>query len=241
MSSLFDVVAAMTAPDYDSQMVKAIPQGNQRTPEWYEARRGKFTSSEIWKLVTEPRSKAAKEAGELSQTAESYIMEVYAEIITGVSADSSSASMQWGIDHEDAAKQVYTSRTNKEIIPCSFIEFNQFTGGSPDGLIAETGMIEIKCPYNSGVHAKNLINSKNTALDFKANYKEYYWQVQSNLMVTGRAWCDFVSYDPRFPEKMNLAIIKVHRNEYDITGVLIPALSRAIFEIQKLLANEPGN
>ena len=78
-----------------------------------------------------------------------------------------------------------------------------FITGEPDGLIGESGIIEVKCP-NSNNHFKNLL--------YGAQIDDYKYQIQGYLWLTDRFWCDFVSYDPRFPDKYQLSI---HRIEQD--------------------------
>jgi len=83
-----------------------------------------------------------------------------------------------------------------------------FVSGTPDGLIGDDAIIEVKCPYNPVNHLANLREG--------AQIKDYYWQIQGYLWLTGRAVCWFVSYDPRFPEATRLAVHKVERNQEDI-------------------------
>lgn len=190
----------------------------QRTPEWYAARRGRFTGSEVWKLITEPRSKADKDVGNLSETAKTYINQVLAEATTCVTPQFYTPATQWGIDNEADARDAYTLYHSKEIIPADFVPHGDFGGGSSDGWIGSDGIAEIKCPYNSGGHIENLLleASNVTPLAFKESHKEYYWQMQNNLMVTGREYCEFISYDPRFAGKSRLAKITMYRVEDDI-------------------------
>lgn len=187
---------------------------NQRTPEWYAARRGRFTGSEVWKLMTDPRSKSEA----ISQTALTYIREKLAETITGITPEVSSASMQWGTDNEPLAIARYAERYDVNIEPADFVPWGQYGGGSPDGYADQFGILEVKCPYNSAIHLENMINARQhlTAQQFKDNYKEYYWQIQNNLMVTGRKEAHFVSFDPRFPEDKQLAYIIVPAVDEDI-------------------------
>ena len=190
----------------------------QRTVEWYEARRGRFTGSEVWKLMTEPRTKAAKDSGELSEKAKTYTNQVLAEVITGITPDISSASMQWGIEHEREAKEVYQSYFSEAIEDCDFISDGRYGGGSPDGFIGKDGIAEIKCPYNSGIHLENCAFAFGlpSAASFKEQYKEYYYQIQNNLKVTGRKFCRFISFDPRFKGTHRISCVTVERVEDDI-------------------------
>jgi len=177
----------------------------QHTQEWFAARHGKFTGSEIWKLIKPGKSG-------FSATAITYIYDVLAEILTnGKSAESktvSSKATDWGLDYEMEAREVYQQFTGDIIDDCGFVQFSEYFGASPDGFIGDDGLIEIKCPYNSTNHIRHLLCK--TAEDLP---EEYFWQIQAELLATGRKWCDFVSYDPRCDERSCLKIIRVERDE----------------------------
>lgn len=195
----------------------------QRTPEWFALRLGRFTSSNIFKLMTNPRAKAAKEAGELSATAKSYVLEKAAEILYNSPAPVAvSAAMDWGTEHEQTAVKAYENLTGHKVENGGFWTLGEFTGTSPDGLIGETGLIEIKCPYNRVNHLENVLTLK-TAADLKEKSKQYYYQVQHQLYTTGRAWCDFVSFDPRLLQGENWAlcchVLRIERNESEIAEI----------------------
>lgn len=206
----------------------------QRSPEWYAARRGRFTGSEVWKLMTEPRSKADKDAGKLSETATSYINQVLAESTTGITPQVYATSMQWGIDHEDDARDAFKLYHGLEIVPADFVYYGDFGGGSTDGWIDYNGIAEIKCPYTSGGHIENLIleNRKVTPLEFKEEHKEYYWQIQNNLMVTDREFCEFISYDPRFSGQKQIARITITRVEEDIKLIQSKVLLASVIMLE---------
>lgn len=194
-----DATAAIT-PNYN-------PTHNQRTPEWYAARRGRFTGSEVWKLMVDPRTKSEP----ISQTALTYIREKVAELITGITPEASSAATEWGTANEPAAIALYAEREGVEITPADFVPFSTWGGGSPDGYIDPYAIIEVKCPYNSAVHLDNLLFARQGASVemFKSQYREYYWQCQNNMLATGRPEAIFISYDPRFPDHQKLASWRV--------------------------------
>lgn len=216
--------------DFEALENAQVVTSCQRTPEWFAARRGRFTGSEIWKLMTEPRSKADKEAGKFGETAMTYIYKVLAESVTEMSEEFSSAATQWGIDYENEAREVYEQYFMEKIEPCDFIPFESHGGGSPDGFIGDKGIAEIKCPYNSGGHIENLVlaNKLPTAAEFKEWHKEYYWQIQNNLMATGRDFCRFISYDPRFVGTRRIACITIPRVEADIDLIRSKVISAAL-------------
>jgi len=190
--------------------------------DWLAQRMGNFTASEIWKLLTEPKTKADKDANKLSSTAEYYCQEKICELLTGQREDSfENNAMKWGNDNEplaieelrkyyDAIK--YYGKENPK-----FFKFTEFSGGSPDGEFLNTHVIEIKCPYNSANHL--------LALDIKSGKqleeynKNYYYQLQFNMCVMAKENNKlkkemkglFVSYDPRFKnEKLQLAMVDVY-------------------------------
>lgn len=178
-------------------------QVKQRGPEWFKLRLGRFTSSDIFKLMTEPRSKAAKEAGELSETAKSYILEKAAEILYNSPAPFfSNSAMEWGTENEALAVDAYQNIKARNVSAVGFVTLGKHTGTSPDGYTEGGGLIEIKCPFNRLNHLQNIVNLT-SADDLKRHSKQYYYQVQHQMYITGRPWCDFVSFDPRLLEGDN--------------------------------------
>ena len=161
---------------------------------------GKFTGSEVWKLMG---------AKGLGKTGETYIYEKAAEFLTGVPVkpEFQAASTQWGIDHEAEAKGYFEAATGLKIISSETLTNGEITG-TPDGIIEgnEIGF-EIKCPFNSGNHLKNLSMSK--ALDLLDLHPEYYWQVTSYMWLTGLTKWKFCSYDPRFKEEKRMLILNI--------------------------------
>ena len=169
----------------------------QRGPEWFNLRLGRFTSSEFYKLMTEPRTKPAKEAGEFSATAKSYILEKAAEVLYNCPAPfAQNAALDWGTENEPLAVKAYQNITGRKIQNVGFVTLGKHTGTSPDGYTNDGGLIEIKCPYNRLNHLQNILNV-NSADDLKKHSKQYYYQIQHQLYITGRNWCEFVSFDPR--------------------------------------------
>lgn len=202
----------------------------QCTPEWYSARLFHFTSSELYKLLTEPKSKADKEGGALSQTAEAYVRDKIAEYITNGSCldyrDINSIEVKWGKEHESDARHAYEIYTGYEVVDSPFLVWSEDFGGSPDGLVDEDGIIEIKCPYNTSVHVSYLLLQSQE--DLKKMKMEYYAQIQGNLIVTGRKWCDFISYDPRCVNpSMALKILRI-MPDYPFMEKCKKAIERAV-------------
>jgi putative phage-type endonuclease len=171
----------------------------QRTEEWYRQRLGKLTGSRVADMLARTKSG-------WSTSRANYLAELVLERITGKRADAYvSPAMQRGTDLEESARIAYEFRTNATIEPVGFVDHPTIpmSGASPDGLIGADGLVEFKCP-NSATHMDTL--SAGTVPD------KYVLQIQWQMACTGRAWCDFVSFDPRFPEAMTLFIQRVERD-----------------------------
>ena len=167
----------------------------QRTAEWFEARTGCLTASSVADIM--PTVKQLK-SGEIKKTyreaREKLMNIIIAERVSGNARDNyTSAAMQWGIDHEDDARTAYEVHTGNLVELTGFIPHPtvKYLGASPDGLIDDDGILEIKCP-NPATHIGYLRGG--------VVPEEYRPQVLLQLVVTGRKWCDFVSYDPRAKE-----------------------------------------
>lgn len=175
----------------------------QGSKDWLNIRKGLFTSSNIEKLFKDPQSKKAKELGMLSDSAKTYIEEKATELIyydcNLPSEETYAKALQWGNTYEPYAVEAYehtTKQTTKEI---GFVTLGTNTGTSPDRYVGDDGLLEIKCPYINSNHIKNIARLEEQKDLLKLN-KQYYLQIQHQLYVTGRKWCDFVSFDPRLLE-----------------------------------------
>lgn len=181
----------------------------QGTPEWYAARCGKITASCFGKIMTAGRSKTAI----WGQTALSYMLEVMGERLTGKPEDQiASKYLDWGNQHEPSARSLYAWITGRPVQLVPFIDHPTVhgVGGSPDGLVGEDGVLEIKCPFTTKVHLETIL--ENEVVD-----KDYMWQCQGNLWVTGRKWLDFVSFHPDMPNSLKLHIVRVNRDDKAIS------------------------
>lgn len=208
----------------------------QRTPEWADARKYRFTSSCIYKLLTEPKSAEAKRNGELSETTKSYILEKIALEVGGAMPEFENAATRWGNEHEQDAKDWYQITTGNRIADVQFCEANDFYGGSPDSAVIDVtiakwdeqdvinGALEIKCPYNSANHLKHVLIDSDEA--FKKIAPEYYWQCLSHIITLKVDWCDFVSFDPRIDHDCGLFIYRLWKNEDDAL-LLLSKLDKA--------------
>lgn len=173
----------------------------EQTAEWQSERLGKFTASEIHKLMQKGRAKDVY----FGETAQSYIKERLAEIITqepcvhldGLAAIEHGNSYELEaatvFEREKDLKVEYFGKANPRFIP--YPKAPEWAGGSPDGFIGEDGVIEIKAPYNSAHHISHLLIT--SPEDLKKEKPGYYGQIQFNLLCSGRTTGYFVSYDPR--------------------------------------------
>ncbi|WP_412058212.1 lambda exonuclease family protein [Bartonella sp. DGB2] len=161
----------------------------QRTAAWFDARLGKVTASKVYCVV----NRTAK--GLPSAAYEDYKIQLLTERLTGKAIETYvTAAMQWGIDHEYDALEDYSFMTGHEVSACGFISHPSIAmaGASPDGLVGDDGLIEIKCPHST-THARFLIDG--------VIKPEWQAQMQFQLACTGRQWVDFISFDPRFSER----------------------------------------
>lgn len=188
----------------------------QGTEDWHALRLGKVTASRIADVMA--RTKSGYGASRAS-----YMADLLVERLNGQPTEGfTNAAMQWGTDQEPHARAEYEFITLNDVAQVAFIDHPgiPMTGASPDGLIGEDGLIEIKCP-NTKTHIEYLETGK-----IADQYiKQMHWQ----MICTGRSWCDFVSYDPRVtvPE-MRLKIQHV-----DLDSGLAEEITE---EVQKFLA-----
>lgn len=172
----------------------------QGSPEWFAERCGKVTASRVADVVA--RTKSGWGASRAN-----YMAQLVAERLTGTVAESyTNAAMQHGIDTEAEARSTYEFFTNATVEPASFVPHPSIadTGASPDGYVAAEGLVEIKCP-NTATHIETLLTGSVAA--------KYATQIQWQLACTKRAWCDYVSFDPRLPPSMSLFIKRVPRDD----------------------------
>jgi len=176
-------------------------------------RLGMFTASQIHRLLVTERGGSG-----FGQTAMSYIMEIVAEMLTGErKCQISSKAITWGNEHEAEAMVSYVKKTGyPDVVYYGGLSPEFFkiegvpAGGSPDGLVGGLRVVEIKCPYDTGNHIENCIMDVE---DFKKNRKEYYAQVQLNMIATGTEIADFCSYDPRIIHPSNrISILEVPKD-----------------------------
>lgn len=172
----------------------------QGSDEWKALRCGKVTASRVADVIA--KTKSGWGASRFN-----YAAELIAERLTGVAAEGfTNAAMQWGTDQESSARMAYEFMQDVTVEQIAFVVHPSIpdAGASPDGLVGESGLVEIKCP-NTATHIDTLIKQEIPA--------KYITQMMWQMACTGRKWCDFVSYDPRLPESMQLFVKRIDRDD----------------------------
>lgn len=195
----------------------------QGSIEWLALRAGKFTGSRFADLMATTRSGPSASRANL-------IVTLALEILTGEPEQTyQNDAMRRGTELEPFARGAYEAHTGELVEQVAFVEHQTmpYVGVSPDGLLGSDGLIEIKCPASQAKHL--------AALRDGSHATEYRWQIQGQLWVTGRQWCDAVSYDPRFPEGLQLAIRRVERDEKAIKDLQDACIAGHV-EVQAIVA-----
>lgn len=183
----------------------------QGSPEWKALRVGKVTASRMADVVA--RTKTGWGASRAN-----YMAELIAERLTGNHTEGyTNAAMQWGTEKEPEAIAAYEFLIGTDVERVAFVPHPRIdlTGASPDGLCGSDGLVEVKCP-GTGTHIDTLLGDPIA--------DKYIKQMQWQMACCQRAWCDFVSYDPRMPEEMRLYIERVERDD-----AMIASLEREVF------------
>jgi hypothetical protein len=197
----------------------------QRTDEWRAQRAGKITAScfadaiamtevepgALWK--SGPR-KGQPKLPESTGARDTYMRTIAFERTSGLPRhEVGSKSLNWGTDVEAFAREAYELETGNIVVESGFVLHPKydFIGASPDGLIGTPGGLEMKCPHDEQVHIKTILTGMP---------EEHTGQVQGNMLVTGREWWDFASYDPRQKESLRLYVQRIYRNETYIAKLL---------------------
>lgn len=194
----------------------------QGTPEWFNERLGKVTASRVADVI-------AKTKTGWGSSRANYAAQLVAERLTGKVTDSyRNAAMDWGIMTEPDARVAYEFLTDATVEQVGFVPHPTIamSGASPDGLIGNDGLVEIKCP-NTATHIETLLGQSVPG--------KYITQMQWQMACTGRKWCDFVSFDSRMPESMRLFVKRIER---DTTAVrdLETSVSEFLAEIDETVS-----
>ncbi|WP_315361252.1 lambda-exonuclease family protein [Neisseria bacilliformis] len=190
----------------------------QHTEEWHQARCGKLTASRIHDAT----AKTARSGTGYTAARENYKAELICERLTGQPYGSfETPAMRHGTDTEPQARAAYQLETGNDVTETGYHPHPAIadSGASPDGLIGEDGLIEIKCP-NTATHLAFIRSGRPKP--------QYHAQMQWQMACTGRQWCDFVSYDPRLPEHLAIRIKRIGRDN--------DTIARLETEAQKFLA-----
>ena len=232
----------------------------QGSDEWDKIRCGRFTASEIHNIMdsgtrdmTPEELKARPKSGvgssakktadhsKLSASAETYILTKVAETLTGKIQSSSYAfPLVYGKETEPEAVAFFEKITGFVTEVVGFQVFGDHAGGSPDRFVGEDEGLEVKCPYTSKEQIKYLMLTDQ--YDLKRLHPDYYWQVMSNLLFTGKKRWHFVTYDPRFiseKHKMTHMIIKPINEDFDLICQKLEAAIKEKLSIIQLLTAYP--
>lgn len=190
----------------------------QRSDEWFAARCGKATASRFADVM------ATVKTGE-SADRRNYRAQLVCERLTGKPAETfTNRSMQIGTEREPDARVMYEATTGECVNEADFVLIEGLrAGASPDGLIGDDGLIEIKCP-NPATHIDYL------RLPDGECPRAYFWQVQGQMLATGRQWCDFVSYHPEFPGELQIVVRRVQRDKSALAK-LVMGLGKFLEEV----------
>lgn len=175
----------------------------QRTEEWFAARLGKVTASRVADVI-------AKTKSGYSTSRDNYMAQLVCERLTGQQGESfTNAAMQWGTETEPLARSAYEAYADLMVEEVAFVQHPkiEMAGASPDGLVGLFGMLEIKCP-NTATHIDTLLTQTVPT--------KYITQMQWQMRCCERQWCDFVSFDPRLPQDLQLFVKRV---EFDASYV----------------------
>ena len=175
----------------------AVEQGS---PEWFQMRLGKVTASRVADILAKTKTGP-------SASRQNYLIELAIQRTTGIIQESySNSAMEWGTQTEPQARVAYEVATNNFVDKVAFIDHPsiKWFGCSPDGLVSDRGLLEIKCP-NSATHWEYFKSKKPP--------QKYFIQMQAQIAVTNKDWCDFVSFDPRMPDRSQLLIVRVDRDD----------------------------
>jgi putative phage-type endonuclease len=188
---------AYAIPFKKATTMENIEQG---TPEWFAMRLGKVTASRVADVM------AVGKSGEAA-TRRNYRIQLVCERLTGMKDEGfTNHHVERGITLEPVARSLYETLTSVFVNEIAFVNHPtiEMAGASPDGLVGDDGLIEIKCPTAAN-HVETVLSGKSPA--------KYYHQMQWQLACTGRKWNDFVSYCPDVGDNLALYVYRVERDD----------------------------
>jgi putative phage-type endonuclease len=199
----------------------------QGTEAWHQLRLGKVTASRVADIMAKTKTGVSASRG-------NYLIELALQRVTGtIEPMYTNEAMQWGTATEPQARVAYEVKTGNFVDQIAFVDHDiiEWFGCSPDGLVGKDGLIEIKCP-NSATHWATIKDGKPP--------NKYVIQMQTQMACTGRKWCDFVSFDPRMPERSQLFICRVERDQKIIDEIeteVMKFLIEVFDEVQLMKGN----
>ncbi|HUD74947.1 MAG TPA: YqaJ viral recombinase family protein [Terracidiphilus sp.] len=179
---------------------------------WKMSRLGRATASRVKDVIAETKKGP-------STSRRKYLIELLAERLTGMPAKQFvSEAMLWGNSTEPQARAAYEQSTGKTVEQVWFIDHPTIpmSGASPDGLVGDDGLLEIKCG-ETATHLTFLLEKKINP--------DHVTQMQWQMATTGRKWCDYASFDPRLPVALQLSVVRVPRDD-----AAIEAMEKAVIE-----------
>ncbi|EAT8908028.1 YqaJ viral recombinase family protein [Salmonella enterica] len=201
----------------------------QRSPEWFAARCGKVTASRLYDVMTRTKSGYAA-------SRQNYMAELICQRLTGKPEEGfTNAAMMRGTELEPVAREMYALNEFDAVISeVGLIDHPTIAGfaASPDGLINDDGLIEIKCP-NTWTHLQTLKTG--------VPKRQYLLQMHAQMMCTGRKWCDFVSFDDRLPPELAYFKTRINFDEVlaeEIEQEVVKFLTELETEIQNITHQE---
>lgn len=195
----------------------------QGTAEWLQMRVGCVTGSRVADVM----AKLKRKEGE-AQTRQDYKAQIVSEMLTGRAADHYvSPAMEWGVENEIFARNAYEVEVG-DIQPVGFALHSRIArfGASPDGLVGQDGLVEFKCP-NTATHIDYIIRGTVPG--------EYQWQMLAEMACAEREWCDFVSYDPRLPKRLQLFVRRFERDNNRIAEMEVE-VEKFLGEVEEVIA-----
>ena len=170
----------------------------QGSPEWLAVRLGKFGGTDAQAVATNGKG------------LETLCFQKVGEIITNrPSSTYTNPDMERGNELENTARSAYEIQAGNQVVQIGYVELNEYVGVSPDGLIGDDGLVEIKCPTDA--------NFVRFMIEKKPDTK-YVWQMQHQMYVTDRKWCDFVVFNDNLDK---IEIMRVERDEAKIEKIRI--------------------
>jgi putative phage-type endonuclease len=200
---------------------------NQGTEEWFQQRLGKVTASRISDVI-------AKTKTGISTSRQNYLIQLVSERLTGKKTDSyTNQAMQDGIEREPIARKLYESKTNSIVTEVGFFDHPVIknSGASPDGAVNSeeegkyAGLIEIKCPIET-THTNTLMS--------KSVPTKYIPQMQWQMACTNARWVDFISFNPNFPDELQVFIKRLDRDD-DYIAELETEVMKFLEEVEQTI------